>query len=343
MSDTPRETPEEVLDRVMSQGLAPEGEGPEPKAPAPEVPAPETPPTEEPAAPPEAEAKPPAPSKPAKRSSVYLYLLVLFGAAFMMLLLAYFVQQRSSENAMSDLRASMNLSRTELMEEIDGLKKEKEELEVIIQAMGDAQKKAQDFRDFLEEQLRTLDDQYIETSFNFHRNLALSFLERFCDEEDWLMAACVVEDCDDLFNAHTPEPVNAAPPPAGLAERYFLLREEVLDEAGSLVVERTSNEPGDAEHYTERVYIVPEASRYGEEAVEAARLLWQIIWLNQCGANSQAAMGMADFSHREQYRELVDGGAFRPSTAELFQQIKDQLIDWQLLEENEDGTLSLRE
>lgn len=51
-----------------------------------------------------------------KPSSFYVYLAVLFGAAFMMLLLAYFVQKRNNETAITDLRNSMNLSREELME-----------------------------------------------------------------------------------------------------------------------------------------------------------------------------------------------------------------------------------
>ena len=46
----------------------------------------------------------------------------------MLLLLAYFVQQRSSESAISDLRDSMNLSRTELLDEIRELEEEKNAL-----------------------------------------------------------------------------------------------------------------------------------------------------------------------------------------------------------------------
>jgi hypothetical protein len=53
---------------------------------------------------------------------------VLFGAAFLMLLLAYFVQRRNNETAISALRSTMNLSRDELMEEIDGLEEEKQGL-----------------------------------------------------------------------------------------------------------------------------------------------------------------------------------------------------------------------
>ena len=53
-----------------------------------------------------------------KPSSFYVYLLILFGAAFLMLLLAYFVQQRNSDTALSDLRSTTAASRQELVEEI---------------------------------------------------------------------------------------------------------------------------------------------------------------------------------------------------------------------------------
>lgn len=332
MSDTPRETPEEVLDRVMSQSLPPEGDGPDPEAPAAE-PSP---------TPPEAGAKPAAPPKPAKRSSVYLYLLVLFGAAFMMLLLAYFVQQRNSETTISDLRDSMNLSRAELMEEIDGLKEEKEALETQLQSMEDAQKEAEEWKDFLEEQNRMLDDQYAEASFHLNWATALSLLERFCAEKEWLMAACVVEDCDHLFNAHSRDYSPAAPLPAALAERYFQLREDVFQEAGSLVAERTDIDPEDEEHYFESVFIVPEASRYGEEAVETARQLCPILFQYAQGSWQDAATLLKAFCDTDQqYQEKLENGALQPATVALFQQVKDDLIQSRLLVEDEDGNITL--
>ena len=61
------------------------------------------------------ESSPPA-NRKSRRSAVYLYLLILFGAAFLMLLLAYFVQQRNSE--------SMKLSREELSEKIADLEQQ---------------------------------------------------------------------------------------------------------------------------------------------------------------------------------------------------------------------------
>ena len=63
-----------------------------------------------------------------KRSSFYVYLAVLFGAAFLMLLLAYFVQRRNNETAQSDLRSSFSATRQELMEEIEGLEEERQGL-----------------------------------------------------------------------------------------------------------------------------------------------------------------------------------------------------------------------
>lgn len=63
-----------------------------------------------------------------KRSSVYTYLAVLFGAAFLMLLLAYFVQQRNNESTISGLQNSWNLSREELMQENDWLEEENKSL-----------------------------------------------------------------------------------------------------------------------------------------------------------------------------------------------------------------------
>lgn len=79
-----------------------------------------------------------------KRSSFYVYLAVLFGAAFLMLLLAYFVQRRNNETAISALRSTMDLSREELMEEIQGLEKEKLGLEGQITQLEEQLKQEQE-------------------------------------------------------------------------------------------------------------------------------------------------------------------------------------------------------
>ena len=125
MSEKPQEARAgeqgDLLDQIIAQGLekinasaqtAPAEEAPEPEAPSG--------PKQE-----DSGGAAPVANRKSKRSAVYLYLLILFGAAFLMLLLAYFVQQRSNENTISDLRDSMNLSREELLDEIKALKEEK--------------------------------------------------------------------------------------------------------------------------------------------------------------------------------------------------------------------------
>ena len=54
-----------------------------------------------------------------QRITVYLYMLVLFGAAFLLLLLAYFVQQRGEKGA-SGPKGSTGHSQEELSEDPDG-------------------------------------------------------------------------------------------------------------------------------------------------------------------------------------------------------------------------------
>ena len=73
--------------------------------------------------------KPTPPVEKNKPSSVYIYLVVLFGAAFLMLLLAYFVQQRNNAAELDNLRSTTTASREELLEEIQRLEEENEALQ----------------------------------------------------------------------------------------------------------------------------------------------------------------------------------------------------------------------
>ena len=117
MSEKPQEAREDnLLEQVFTQELE-KMSAPEQTADAVEAPKDEAPPTPEQEG---GEAVPPPADRKNRRSSVYLYLLVLFGAAFMMLLLAYFIQRRSNE----DLQDSMNLSRKELLDQINALEEQ---------------------------------------------------------------------------------------------------------------------------------------------------------------------------------------------------------------------------
>lgn len=82
--------------------------------------------------------------RPARKSSVYLYLLILFGAAFLMLLLAYFVQQRNNESTISGLQDSWNLSRGELVDSIEQLTEEKTLLEAQVAQLKEELKQAEE-------------------------------------------------------------------------------------------------------------------------------------------------------------------------------------------------------
>lgn len=126
-----------------------------------------------------------------KRTSVYRYLLVLFGAAFILLLLAYFIQQRSSETAISDLRDTMNLSRAELMEEIDGLKEEKAALEEQVAGLSplpDELAALQEEYAKLEERLQLTEDDRSEWQSNFTTLSAFCVLEQALRDRNYEVA-----------------------------------------------------------------------------------------------------------------------------------------------------------
>lgn len=115
-------------------------------------------------------------AKPRRSAPVFIYLAILFAAAFLMLLLAYLVQQRNSENAIDDLRTSMTATREELMEQNRVLQEEKEALE--------------DKNEELEAQIRELygeigelkEQQLEESGRYFEENKALSYsMSRWAD------------------------------------------------------------------------------------------------------------------------------------------------------------------
>lgn len=275
--------------------------------------------------------------KPSRKSAVYLYLLVLFGAAFLMLLLAYFIQQRNNAEAIDGLQDSWNLSREELVEEIAKLKEEKEQWQADTQASGAALREEREKRRQAEEAAGYNAQTAARYSSEKQAANTLAYLERFCAERDWLMAAVVVEDCDRLFNEKNKafDPDNQAN--FVQAARYLELRETVFGNAGCMVTEGYSTAEDDSD-YTEWVYIHPSTSRYKAEAVEAARRLWRIVDLYP--SDPEASRLLAEFAAQPQWMEALNSRAFQPSTIALFEQVKTGLLDQGWLEEHEDGTLS---
>ena len=115
MSEKPQAAPEsdqvDLIGQIINRGLE-KIDAPAQTEPAETAPGSKPPPDSKPR---DGGAPAPARNKP---SAVYLYLLILFGAALLMLLLAYFVQRRNSENAYSDLQNTTNSSREELLLQI---------------------------------------------------------------------------------------------------------------------------------------------------------------------------------------------------------------------------------
>ncbi len=79
-------------------------------------------------------------AKPKKSTPVFVYLLVLFAAAFLMLLLAYFIQERNAEAQIGDLRDSLEAfqSISTLTAENQELRERLDELAEDYQALSDA-------------------------------------------------------------------------------------------------------------------------------------------------------------------------------------------------------------
>lgn len=330
MSGKPQEhggDQDDLLEKIISDGLNRIDNPGQEQKPAPQ---------EEPSPPPaEEEQKPPEKNK---RSSVYIYLLILFGAAFMMLLLAYFVQQRNSETAISDLRNSMNLSRTELMEQIEKLTEEKESLENKLELREYAVTQARE--NYEKEQLenQALNQELFHALMKLSRTTTLECLERFCREQDYLMAAVVVEDRDHYFNEKNSfygEEYELLPHQNA---RYLELREEVFDRAGCMVLVEAEDSGGES---SEQPQIdIPNAD-YSSETVTAARILWNIIsaYLDQEFelAAYQASTLSADVNG---LFELLYDGPFQPSTTALYEQIVADLEERGYVELNEDYSVA---
>lgn len=133
-----------------------------------------------------------APSSPParnKRSSFFVYLAVLFGAAFLMLLLAYFIQQRNNATVQSDLRSSFSSSRQELLEEIQRLEEEITALHGERDTLKTQLDGCQEEIDNLNEQVVLEHSLYVNSYDRWEALLQFTLLEQAIRERDWDTAA----------------------------------------------------------------------------------------------------------------------------------------------------------
>ncbi len=125
---------------------------------------------------------PPQRNKP---SSFYVYLAILFGAAFLMLLLAYFVQQRNNDTALSDLRSTTAATRQELVEDIQRLEEENLDLVERNEALSVQLKELQEEIDDLFKQVATEHHAYVECYDRFEVFTQFALLEQALRNQDW--------------------------------------------------------------------------------------------------------------------------------------------------------------
>ena len=176
---------EDLLEQIITQGLE------KMNAPAQATAAEEAPKSETAPVPGQKDSAETAPSadRKNKRSAVYLYLLILFGAAFLMLLLAYFVQQRSNENTISDLRDSMNLSREELLDEISALEEKNTALSEEIDRL---QADRQAYEEQVQEEVRLWGQNYTDVLDKLYGWSSFWELEQYYQAEDLQNCAAVL-------------------------------------------------------------------------------------------------------------------------------------------------------
>lgn len=319
-SPTPEERMlDEIMERSMNTGPAPAAEEPPQDA--------------------EEEKKPSPPAaKPNRRSAVYLYLLVLFGAAFLMLLLAYFIQQRSSENAISDLRDTMNLSRAELMEQIDTLKEDKAKLTDTLTEQSEQLTQRQMEYEVMEQNWHAVMEQYGELANRSAHQNVLIYLEQFNRAGDWLMSGTLVERLDPHFNRRSKSYSESyAQYVLPTQEKWYLeLREELFEQGGCMVVEGYSTTEDDSD-YTETPRfgdgIFEEADRKAAGSLATALMYYPI------DLEISASFVAEYFQPGSEALERLSAGAFQPSTVELFEQARADLMSTGYLVENPDGTL----
>ena len=157
-----------------------------------QAPAPQDPKVPEPDKAPAPEGKAPDPAGRArKKGAVVTYLAVLFAAAFLLLLLAYFMQQRTNEAAIGSLTESITSiqSLDDLIEENGALRAENEALQEENESLSGQ-------KETLDRQLRETTEALEQAEMQFTALRALEELERLAagEKPERVQAAQLLEE-----------------------------------------------------------------------------------------------------------------------------------------------------
>ena len=267
---------------------------------------------------------PAPPPEKSKRSSFYVYLAILFGAAFLMLLLAYFLQRRGNA-AQAELLGQTEEENAALRAENERLAKRLEKE----QARG---------AELEQTSARYWEDYLWELQWNDHSNL-LNCLERFVDAGDYLMASVMIQDIDVMFNRHSAGWNNQNLTPAQ-ERRYLELRDKILHGGACMYrswgptdegLEDHADEEDWGGHYVEAVYIADGV--FDQKALDTAGPL-SLVFREYAISPAYAAQAIEiEFGPDMGGMEVLNSGAFKPSTVELFEEIKADLLERGYLEE----------
>ncbi len=323
--ETSELTPEQkMLNDIMDRAMA-KSQG------APKEDKPETP-TQREAPGPEKKDAPPSPPEKNKPSSAYVYLAVLFGAAFLMLLLAYFVQQRNNDDVLDDLR-STTASREELLEQIQELEKENEALtgeNARLDAWADQKSnEAKQLSDFL-------DDSYYRQQEINDQKMCLSYvwyLQRFMDAGDYPLAAAEVAFSAEFLRSTWEKLLTINP---ALLEQYDGYKQELIRRGYLQHLDRPRDGGTDI-YFTDRW----DPSR--NEDTAALSNLWCALEyhfiMNHDNAASQILYNYPLGDPVSGYQERVERLA-SDFTLEQFQLMKNALVEDNWLVIAEDGAMS---
>lgn len=290
--------------------------------------------------PPPEDTPPPAPAveKPPLAERLLPWLCALLGGAVLAALVLGF--QLFSVNARLDtLTASVGEIQT-----VDELRKENDRLKTSVQDMVSDQQELLERDDVLEQNIQKVVERYSDLSYRGVYQNALALLERFNRAGDWLMSGTLVERMNSLLNP--PDQIeganldvithqNALP---SQRSRYLELREELFDKGGCMVIESWQSTGEDGSVYTEQPYI-REGIYKDADRTAAGRLLTTLLYY-PTDPNVSAPFLAEYFQPDSRNLARLSAGAFQPSTVELFEQMRSDLLAEGWLEENPDGTLS---
>lgn len=233
------------------------------------------------------------------------------------------------------LRVSELSGHLELLDEVRRLEQENESLKTQKNVLSDHLEQVKEEREAFRLRNDRAYDELSSVLFTMRLRStaenALNHLERFVNAEDWLMAATLVENYDPLFNEHSEFFTFGSALPSQTA-RYLELRQEVFDRGRCMNVEWREGAQ-DGREYTERPFVQEDA--FDKQDRNAANALRIVLSNYPILPEDSASTFAFYFQPGSEVLEGLRGGAFQPSTAELLEQIRADLIAaGALVEEN---------